>query len=201
MSGSYADGGPQNRITFRTPVKVASRGAYVRLTFLKEKTLSLNLEEKKAVVAEVSAEVAGAQLMVLAEYHGTVVTDITTLRADARKNGVYFRVIKNTLARLAVKGTPFEGLADQMTGPLVYGLSKDPVAAAKVMNDFAKGKERFVIKGGAMPNQVMSVVDVQRLASLPSRNELLSKLLGTMQAPMSAFARGLAAVRDQKEAA
>lgn len=163
--------------------------------------MSLNLEEKKAVVAEVSAEVAGAQLMVLAEYRGTVVTDITTLRANARNSGVYFRVIKNTLARLAVKGTPFEGLADQMVGPLVYGLSKDPVAAAKVMNDFAKGKERFVIKGGAMPNQVMSVVDVQRLASLPSRNELLAKLLGTMQAPMSAFARGLAAVRDQKEAA
>lgn len=178
----------------------------------KEKTLSLNLEEKKAVVAEVTAEIAGAQLVVLAEYHGTGVTDITTLRADARKNGVYFRVIKNTLARRAVQGTPFEGLADQMVGPLVYGLSKDPVAAAKVMNDFAKGKERFVIKAGAMPNQVMSVDDVKRLASLPSRNELLSKLLGTMQAPIAQFVRtlnevptkfvrGLAAVRDQKQAA
>lgn len=170
-------------------------------SLFKEKTLSLNLEEKKAVVAEVAAEIAGAQLMVLAEYHGTVVTDITTLRAAARNSGVYFRVIKNTLARRAVQGTPFEGLADQMVGPLVYGLSKDPVAAAKVMNDFAKGKEQFVIKGGAMPNLVMSVDEVKRLANLPSRNELLAKLLGTMQAPMAAFARGLAAVRDQKQAA
>jgi large subunit ribosomal protein L10 len=181
-------------------------------SLIKEKTLSLNLEEKKAVVAEVSAQIADAQAVVLAEYRGTGVSDITTLRANARKSGVYFRVIKNTLARRAVQGTPFEGLANQMVGPLVYGISKDPVAAAKVMNEFAKGKELFVIKGGAMPNFVMSPADVANLANMPSREELLAKLLGTMQAPIAQFVRtlnevptkfvrGLAAVRDQKQAA
>lgn len=174
--------------------------------------MSLNLEEKKAVVAEVTAQIADAQVVVLAEYHGTGVADITNLRANARKSGVYFRVIKNTLARRAVQGTPFEGLANQMVGPIVYGISKDPVAAAKVMNDFAKGKEKFVIKGGAMPNFVMSSADVANLANMPSREELLAKLLGTMQAPITQFVRtlnevptkfvrGLAAVRDQKQAA
>jgi large subunit ribosomal protein L10 len=174
--------------------------------------LSLNLDEKKAVVAEVSAQIAQAQAVVLAEYRGTQVTQITALRAQARKSGVYFRVLKNTLARRAVAGTPFEGLASHMVGPLVYGIAQDPVAVAKVMSEFAKGKEKFVIKGGAMPNFVMSAADVSNLANMPSREELLAKLLGTMQAPIAQFVRtlnevptkfvrGLAAVRDQKQAA
>jgi large subunit ribosomal protein L10 len=174
--------------------------------------LSLNLEQKKAVVAEVSEQVATAQAIILAEYRGIEVGDMTQLRAQARKSGVYLRVLKNTLVRRPVDGTPFSGLADAMVGPLVFGISTDPVAAAKVLSDFAKANDKFVIKAGAMPNQVMDAKAVQALASLPSREELLAKLLGTMQAPIATFvrtlnevptkfARGLAAVRDQKQAA
>ena len=137
--------------------------------------MSLNLEEKKAVVAEVSEQVNAAQAIVLAEYRGLEVGDMTQLRAQARKSGVYLRVLKNTLVRRAVDGTPFSGLANEMVGPLVFGISADPVAAAKVLNDFAKGNDKFVIKAGAMPNQVMDVKGVQALASMPSREELLAK--------------------------
>jgi len=173
--------------------------------------LSLNLSEKKAVVAEVSAQVAAAQAIVLAEYRGMGVADMTQLRAQARKSGVYLRVLKNTLVRRAVDGTPFSALASDMVGPLMFGISADPVAAAKVLNDFASANDLFVIKAGAMPNQVMNAAGVKALASMPSREELLAKLLGTMQAPISKFVqtlnevpskfvRGLAAVRDQKAA-
>ncbi|MBU3735463.1 MAG: 50S ribosomal protein L10 [Methylobacterium sp.] len=174
--------------------------------------MSLNLEEKKAVVAEVSEQVAQAQAIVVAEYRGLPVGDMTALRAQARKSGVYLRVLKNTLVRRAVDGTPFSGLADKMVGPLVFGISADPVAAAKVLNDFAKTNDKFVIKAGAMPNQVMDANGVKALATMPSREELLAMLMGTMQAPVakfvrtlnevpSKFVRGLAAVRDQKQAA
>lgn len=174
--------------------------------------MSLNLEEKKAVVAEVSEQVAKAQSIILAEYRGMEVGDMTKLRAQARNSGVYLRVLKNTLVRRAVDGTPFSDLSAQMVGPLVFGISTDPVAAAKVLNDFAKGNDKFVIKAGAMPNQVMDANGVKALASMPSRDELLAKLLGTMQAPIAkfvrtlnevptGFVRGLAAVRDQKQAA
>ncbi|HEY8355397.1 MAG TPA: 50S ribosomal protein L10 [Methylophilaceae bacterium] len=173
--------------------------------------MSLNLEQKKAVVAEVSAQVAEAQAIILAEYRGLEVGDLTKLRAEARKSGVYLRVLKNTLVRRAVEGTAFSGLANEMVGPLMFGISADPVAAAKVLNDFAKTNEKFVIKAGAMPNQVMDANGVKALASMPSRDELLSKLIGTMQAPIAkfvrtlnevptSFVRGLAAVRDQKAA-
>ena len=176
-----------------------------------EKTLSLNLTEKKAVVAEVSEQVAKAQAIVLAEYRGMSVGDMTVLRAQARKSGVYLRVLKNTLVRRAVDGTEFSGLANDMVGPLVFGISADPVATAKVMSDFAKSNDMFVIKAGAMPNQVLNAAGVNALASMPSREELLAKLLGTMQAPVTKFVqtlnevptkfvRGLAAVRDQKTA-
>lgn len=174
--------------------------------------MGLNLEEKKAVVAEVSAKVAEAAAIIVAEYRGLEVGNVTTLRAQARKEGVYLRVLKNTLVRRAVEGTPFEGLKGQMVGPLIYGISKDPVAAAKVLNEFAKSNDKLVIKGGAMANYVMDAAGVKALASMPSREELLSKLLGTMQAPIAQFVRtlnevptkfvrGLAAVRDQKQAA
>ena len=174
--------------------------------------MGLNLEEKKAVVEEVAAQVAGAKAIVLAEYRGLEVGNMTELRRHARRSGVYLRVLKNTLARRAVKDTPFAKLADQMVGPLVYGISSDPVATAKVMNEFAKGNDKFVIKAGAMPNAVISPKEVAALASLPSREELLAKLLGTMQAPIaqfvrtlnevpSRFVRTLAAVRDAKEKA
>ena len=173
--------------------------------------MSLNLTEKKAVVAEVSEQVASAQAIVLAEYRGLSVTEITSLRAEARKAGVYLRVLKNTLVRRAIDGTPFSGLSNDMVGPLMFGISADPVAAAKVMNSFAKTNDKFVIKAGAMPNEVLDQAGVKALASMPSREELLSKLLGTMQAPVAKFVqtlnevptkfvRGLAAVRDQKTA-
>jgi large subunit ribosomal protein L10 len=173
--------------------------------------LGLNLEEKKAVVAEVKAEMAKAQAIIIAEYRGLEVGHMTQLRANARKAGVYFRVVKNSLARRAVKETPFTGLSEHMVGPLAYGIGSDPVAAAKVLHEFSKGNEKFVIKAGAMPDFIMSGQDIEKLARLPSRDELLSKLAGTMQAPIanfvrtlneipSGFVRGLAAVRDQKQA-
>ncbi len=174
--------------------------------------MSLNLEEKKAVVAEVSAEVTNAQSIIIAEYRGMQVGDMTKLRVQARQSGVYLRVLKNTLVRRAVEGTVFADLGSKMVGPLVFGISPDPVNAAKVLSDFAKTNDLFVIKGGAMPNHVMDAKSVQALASMPSRDELLSKLMGTMQAPVAKFVRtlnevptkfvrGLAAVRDQKQTA
>ena len=174
--------------------------------------MSLNLDDKKTVVAEVSAEVANAQSIIVAEYRGLGVVDLTALRANARKSGVYLRVVKNTLVRRAIAGTPFEGLSEKLVGPMIYGISRDPVAAAKLLSDFAKGNDKLAIKIGAMPNYVMDAAGVKALASMPSREELLSKLLGTMQAPITQFVRtlnevptkfvrGLAAVRDAKEAA
>jgi large subunit ribosomal protein L10 len=172
--------------------------------------LSLNLEGKKEVVAEVTARLAKAQTVVLAEYRGLPVEAITQLRKEARASGVYLRVLKNTLARRAVQGTPFEKLADQMVGPLAYGISDDPVSAAKVLQAYAKKNDKLVIKGGMMPNYLMTAKEVGNLASMPSREELLAKLLGTMQAPVTKFVqtlnevptkfvRALAAVRDAKE--
>ena len=156
--------------------------------------MGLNLEQKKAVVAEVSAQVASAQTIVVAEYRGINVGEMTKLRAKARASGVYFRVLRT----------------DRLTGPLAYGISTDPVAAAKVMHEYAKANEKFVIRGGAMANLVMEPKAVAQLATMPSREELLSMLLGTMQAPIATFVRTLnevpgrfvrtvAAVRDQKE--
>jgi len=174
--------------------------------------LSLNLQQKQAVVAEVAKEVAGAKAIVMAENRGMPVADMTQLRAKARASGIYFRVVKNTLVRRAVADTPYASLADKMVGPLAYGMGPDPVAVAKVLSDFAKGHEKFVITGGALPGQMMSAKEITALATLPSREELLSKLAGTMQAPIakfvrtlnevpSKFVRGLAAVRDAKPAA
>ena len=174
--------------------------------------MGLNLEQKQAVVAEVAAQLANAQAVIVAEYRGLDVGRVTQLRAKARKSGLYLRVLKNTLARRAVKGTPFEKLSDKMVGPLMYGIGTDPVACAKVLSEFARENELFVIRGGAMPNSPMSDKDVKALALLPSREELLAKLMGTMQAPVAKlvrtmnevpgkFVRTLAAYRDSKEKA
>ncbi|HET7261771.1 MAG TPA: 50S ribosomal protein L10 [Casimicrobiaceae bacterium] len=170
--------------------------------------MSLNLEQKQAVVAEVARVVAGAQAIVMAENRGLPVAAMTQLRARARASGIYFRVVKNTLVRRAVADTPFAPLADRMVGPLAYGIGPDPVAVAKVLNDFAKGNEKLVIAGGAMPGQVMTAQQIAALASLPSREELLAKLAGTLQAPIAKlvrtmneiparFVRTVAAVRDR----
>ena len=173
--------------------------------------MGLNLEQKQAVVSEIAAQLGSAQAVIVAEYRGLDVGAVTDLRARARKSGLYLRVLKNTLARRAVKGTPFEKLSEQMVGPLMYGISRDPVAGAKVLSAFAKDNDKFVIRGGAMPNVLMSVLDVKALAMLPSREELLAKLVGTLQAPIvklvrtmnevpGKFVRTLAAVRDAKTA-
>lgn len=174
--------------------------------------MGLNLEQKQAVVAEISAELAKAQAVVLAEYRSLQVGEMTELRRKARSSGVYLRVLKNTLARRAVADTPFKGLLDKMVGPLAYGISSDPVAAAKVLHEYAKGNEKFVIRAGAMPDVVMSAKEVADLAGMPSRQELLAKLMGTMQAPVAKlvrtlnevpgkFVRTVAAVHDQKQKA
>ncbi len=174
--------------------------------------MSLNRQEKAAVVEEVSALVAKAQSIVVAEYRGLDVDAVTRLRKQARSQGVQLRVLKNTLARRAVSGTPFAGLSDRLVGPLVYGFSADPVAAAKVLAGFAKDHDKLVLKGGAMANFVMDEKAVKALASMPSREELLAKLMATMQAPIGQFVRTLnevparlvrtlAAVRDAKETA
>lgn len=174
--------------------------------------MSLSLEQKQAVVSEIAAQLAKAQAVIVAENRGLPVEVVTGLRAKARKSGLYLRVLKNTLARRAVKGTPFEKLAEQMSGPLMYGIAQDPVAGAKVLSEFAKDNELFVIKGGAMPNAMMSVKDVKALATMPSREELLAMLVGTLQAPIvklvrtmnevpGKFVRTLAAVQAAKEKA
>ena len=172
--------------------------------------MSLNLEQKQAVVSEIAAQLTDAQAVMIAEYRGVNVEAVTGLRVKARQSGLTLRVLKNTLARRAVAGTPFEKLADQLVGPLLYGITADPVSGAKVLAEFAKENEAFVIKAGVMQNNLMSEADIKVLASLPSREELLATLVGTMQAPIvklvrtlnevpTGFARVLAAVRDQKE--
>lgn len=171
--------------------------------------MGLNLEQKQAVVAEISAELAKAQAVVLAEYRSLQVGEMTELRKKARTSGVYLRVLKNTLARRAVADTPFKGLVDKMVGPLAYGISSDPVAAAKVLHEYARSNEKFVIRAGAMPDVVMSPKEVGDLARMPGRQELLGMLVATMQAPIAKFVRTLnevpgkfvrtvAAVHDQK---
>src|SRR5512145_596998 len=181
----------------------------VQIVVLRRQNLGLSLEQKQATVSEVQTRLAGAQAVIVAEYRGLNVERVTQLRSKARKSGVYLRVLKNTLARRAIKGTPFEKLSEQMVGPLMYGISQDPVAGAKVLSEFAKENEQFVIKAGAMPNAVMSVQEIKALAQLPSREQLLATLLGTLQAPMAKlvrtlnevpgkFVRTLAAYRDKQ---
>jgi len=160
----------------------------------------LNVQDKKAIVADVGAQLAGAQTVVLAEYRGIPVEELTKLRASARDQGVYLRVLKNTLARRATQGTQFEPLADSMVGPLIYGISADPIASAKVLQNFAKTQDLLVIKAGLYNGKLLDVAGVKALATIPSREELLSKLLGVMKAPVSAMARVLGAVAAQKVA-
>ena len=161
--------------------------------------MPLNREDKQAVVAEITAQVAKSQTIVLAEYRGIAVGDLTKLRAQAREKNVYLRVLKNTLARRAVEGTSFAPLAEHMTGPLIYGFSEDAVAAAKVVSDFAKTNDKLVVRSGSYEGQVLDKDAVQALASIPSREELLARLLGVMQAPVSGFARALAALAAKKQ--
>ena len=175
--------------------------------------MALNLEGKKALVAEVAAVASKAQSVVAAEYRGLTVGQMTELRAKARKQGVYMRVVKNTLARKALAGTSFEALGPRLKGPLVLAFSKDdPGAAARVVKDFAKGNEKLVATLVSLGGQVLPAGELEKVASLPTREQALSmllgvlkapiqKLVGTLAAPASQLARTLAAVREQKQAA
>ena len=162
--------------------------------------MSLNRSEKHAVIEEVNGLAAKAQTLVIAEYRGITVAAMTKLRSDARSKGVSLMVLKNTLARRAVAGSPFEVVADQMTGPLIYGFSEDAVAAAKVVADFAKTNDKLVIRAGAFGGKVLDVNGVKQLASIPPKEVLLAQLLGLMQSPISRTARVLSAVAEKKGA-
>jgi large subunit ribosomal protein L10 len=175
--------------------------------------MALNLEDKKALVAEVAAVAQKAQSVVAAEYRGLTVGQMTELRAKARKQGVYMRVVKNTLARKALAGTSFETVGPKLKGPLVLAFSKDdPGAAARVVKDFAKGHEKLVATLVSLGGQVLPGAELDRVASLPTREQALAmllgvlkapiaKLVGTLAAPASQLARTVAAVREQKQAA
>jgi len=160
--------------------------------------LSLNRNEKAAVVADVSAQAARSQSLALAEYRGLTVEHLNVLRRQARDKGVYLHVLKNSLARRAVAGTPFEVAQGAMVGPLIYGFSEDAVAAAKVISDFAKGNDKLIVKGGAYAGKALSADGIKALAAIPTKEVLLAQLLGLMQSPISRFARVLAAVAEQK---
>ena len=175
--------------------------------------MALNLEDKKALVAEVAEVAARAQSVVAAEYRGLTVGQMTELRAKARRQGVYMRVVKNTLARKALAGTSFEAVGPKLKGPLVLAFSKDdPGAAARVVKDFAKAHEKLVAKLVSLGGQVLPGAELEKVASLPTREQALSMLLGVLKAPIQKFvatlaeppaklARTLAAIRDQKQAA
>ena len=160
--------------------------------------MSLNRSEKQAVIDEVTGLAAKAQTLVMAEYRGITVADMTKLRSQARDKGVNLSVLKNTLARRAVAGSAFAVLSDQMTGPLIYGFSTDAVAAAKVVADFAKTNDKLVIRAGAMAGKVLDVNGVKQLANIPSKEVLLAQLLGLMQSPISRTARVLSALAEKK---
>jgi large subunit ribosomal protein L10 len=160
--------------------------------------LSLNRSEKEAVISDVTSLAAKAQTLVMAEYRGITVADMTKLRSTARSNGVSLSVLKNTLARRAVAGSAFEVASDQMTGPLIYGFSVDAVAAAKVVADFAKTNDKLVIRGGAFAGKALDVNGVKQLASIPSREVLLAQLCGLLMSPMSRIAVVLGALAAQR---
>ena len=160
--------------------------------------MSLNRSEKQAVIDEVTALAAKAQTLVLAEYRGITVADMTRLRSQAREKGVNLSVLKNTLARRAVTGSAFEVVSGQMTGPLIYGFSADAVAAAKVVSDFAKTNDKLVIRGGAFAGKALDVNGVKQLANIPSKEVLLAQLCGLLKSPISRTAVVLGALAAKK---
>lgn len=163
--------------------------------------MSSNLENKKTVVAGVSETLGKAQTFVAAAYHGVTVENLTVTRAKARAANVYLHVLKNTLVRKAVADTKFAPIADKLVGPLIYAISEDPVAAAKIIGDFAKDNEAVQIVAGMYNELLLDVKGIKHLASIPSRNELLAQVMGTMLQIPSGFVRVVAAIRDQKAAA
>ena len=160
--------------------------------------MSLNRSEKEAVIKEVTDLAAKAQTLVMAEYRGFTVADMTKLRTDARSKGVALSVLKNTLARRAVAGSSFEVVGEQMTGPLIYGFSEDAVAAAKVVADFAKTNDKLVIRGGVYGGKALDADGVKQLASIPTKEVLLAQLCGLLMSPMSRTAVVLGALAAKK---
>ena len=160
--------------------------------------MSLNRSEKEAVIKEVTDLAAKAQTLVMAEYRGITVADMTKLRTDARSKGVALSVLKNTLARRAVAGSSFEVVGEQMTGPLIYGISEDAVSAAKVVADFAKTNDKLVIRGGVYGGKALDADGVKQLASIPTKEVLLAQLCGLLMSPMSRTAVVLGALAAKK---
>lgn len=160
--------------------------------------MSLNRGEKEQVIKRVTDLAAKAQTLVLAEYRGVAVADMTKLRADARSQGVSLSVLKNTLARHAMAGSPFEVASEQMTGPLIYGFSEDAVAAAKVVVDFAKSNDKLVLRGGVYGGKALDVDGVKQLASIPGREVLLAQLCGLLMSPIARTAVVLGALAGKK---
>ena len=160
--------------------------------------MSLNRSEKQAVIDEVTGLAAKAQTLVMAEYRGITVADMTKLRNDARSKGVNLSVLKNTLARRAVAGSQFEVVGEQMTGPLIYGFSVDAVAAAKVVADFARTNDKLVIRGGAFAGKALDVNGVKQLASIPTKEVLLAQLCGLLMSPISRTAVVLGALAAKR---
>lgn len=155
--------------------------------------MGLSLEDKQAMVTEVQAVAQTAHSVVAAEYRGLTVSQLTGLRAKARQSGVWMRVVKNTLARRAVTGTPYECIAGSLKGPLILAFSKDdPGAAARVVKEFAKGNDKLVPTLVALGGQVYPAAEIDRVASLPTRAQALALLLGVMKAPVSKLVRTLA---------
>ena len=174
--------------------------------------MSLSLDQKKTVISEATEAIASAQAGVLAEYRGFNVQQLISLRTEARNAGVWIKVVKNNLARLAVRDSNFECLAEHFTGPVIFSASEDPVAVARVMAAFAKDNENFRITVGAMNGNLMDQAMIQRLSTLPGRDELITKLMGTIRAPVQNFVstlnevpgkavRTLAAIAEAKEVA
>jgi large subunit ribosomal protein L10 len=175
--------------------------------------MALNLEQKKAVVAEIADAASKALSLVAAEYRGMTVDVMTDMRVEARKNDVFLKVAKNTLVKRAVKGTDFECIADALTGPLLYAFSQeDPGAAARLIKEFAKKNDKLQARIVAIGGEAMDGSSLDRLASMPTRDQALAMLMGVMKAPIEKLVRTLAepqaklvrtvaAVRDQKQAA
>lgn len=160
--------------------------------------MSLNRNEKAAVIEDVAAQVAKSQTLAMAEYRGLTVENLNKLRVDARAKGVYLHVVKNSLARRAVAGSPFEVASESMVGPLIYGFSEDAVAAAKVIADFAKGNDKLVIKAGAYAGKVLDADGVKALASVPSKEVLLAQIAGLLMSPVQRMAGVLAALSEKR---
>ena len=175
--------------------------------------MALSLEEKRAVVGEVSRVANEAFSVVAAEYRGLTVEELTEFRVKAREGGVWVKVVKNNLARRAFEGTEFECVNDDLVGPLVLAFSmEDPGAAARLVRDFAKTHDKLVPRLASVGGEKLEAADLGRLANLPTRDQALAMLMGVMKAPVEKFVRTLAephakfvrtvaAVRDQKEAA